>query len=355
MNQKQLQDEAPEIVINEKRDPIDLDAGKPEPKVETDESNPRAAIYKKHSEQRKAEGGGTVIGAENKPVDNTQDVDPGSDTDNPAKPIPEEEVLVKVNGKEKMVPKSKIEAAGGIEAYRKNAAASELLNQAAAERREIETRKAQLDAQEREIQAARQELQRKQADPVEKTANAEEMKGLARKYSEALLDGDMDTADALLMQMQGSRKVNTEEIAKNAAAEVRAEIRREQEEERQRQRNAEATEASDWFWREHNDIAEDETLRSIANQKTIDLQKANPNWSPKMIVEESALFVRDWMSNKGIGNKLPDDTSKDDKLEAKRQLTVVKGGSARAVPRQAPKAPTSSQYIENMRKMRGLE
>lgn len=338
MTQEQTQDEIKRIEINEKQEPIDLDAGKPEPEI--DENDPRAAIYKKHSEKRRADGEGTPVGSDKQESKPEEPVE--------AKPVeepkPEEEVLVKVNGKERKVPKSKIEAAGGIEAYRKNAAASELLNQAAAERREIEAQKLQLEAQAQEIQREREELQRTRQKPVA----SEDIKALAQQYHEAILDGEIDKASDLLIQMQAARG-DSEEIAKRAAAEARAALQQERAAERKQQFEAERRDAVEWFESEFPDISEDQELRSIADRKTIELLEANPNWGPRKIVEESARMVRDWMGNKGIG-KLPSD-----KLEAKRGLSVVKGGSARAVPRQTSKLPTNSQYIENLRKSRGLD
>lgn len=332
------QEEIKEIVINEKQEPIDLDAGKPEP--EADESDPRTAIYKKHAEKRKADGEGTIIGTEQKPAEDKA----AEEKPEAHEKVAEEEILVKVNGKEKMVPKSKIEAAGGIEAYRKNAAASELLNQAAAERREVDAERIKIAEQAREIQRERELLQLERQKPVA----SEDVKALAHKYHEAIMDGEIDQASDLLIQMQALRG-DGEEIAKRAAAEARAAINQERVAEKQRAFEVERREAVEWFESEFPDISEDQELRSIADRKTIELQQANPNWGPRKIVEESARIVRDWMGNKGIG-KLPSD-----KLEAKRTLSVVKGGSARAVPRQASKLPTNSQYIESLRKARGLD
>ena len=80
----------------------------------------RAAIYAKHQEKRKEELGALQVS-------------------------PDDEITVKVNGKERQVPRSKIDAAGGIEAYQKNAAASELLNQASAEARRVKEEAEQLE------------------------------------------------------------------------------------------------------------------------------------------------------------------------------------------------------------------
>jgi hypothetical protein len=342
MSKEKPQDEIKNIEFNEKQEPIDLDSGKPEP--EADEGDPRTAIYRKHAEKRKAEGEGTLVGTE-KPSE--EDPAPADLVEKAAEPEPEEEVMVKVNGKEKMVPKSKIEAAGGIEAYRKNAAASELLNQASAERREVEARKLQLDEQERQLTAEREEFQRARHQPA--LVSADGMKELAHKYHAAIMDGEMDKASELLLQMQSARG-DVGEIAKQAAAEARATIKQEQAREQQIKFEVERREAVEWFAEEFSDISGDDELRSMADRKTIELMEAHPDWGPRKVIEESARSVRDWMGNKGIGNKLPSD-----KLEAKRTLSVVKGGSARAVPRQASKLPTNSQYIENLRKLRGLD
>ena len=341
MTTEQLEQEVPNIEIVENKEPIEIGDTPPEAKMAEDD--PRAAIYAKAKARRQGEADGTPVGSERQ-----EEAAPPPDPDQ------DEEVTVKVNGKEKKVPKAKIDEAGGVQAYQKAAAAAEELRLAKEERRRVQDYEQQLVAKAKQLQQYEEQIQqRAQQQPASTPpANADELKQMARQYHEAILNGDTDQADELLIKLQGAQKPATPDvdaIARRAAAEARNALQAERQAEMQRQFHAETIEAQAWFNDECADIAEDPELREWADQKTLKIMRENPTWRPKQIIEEAARQVREatgrTVSAAPVG----------DKLAVKRSMTNVKGGSARAAPRPVPKPPTRSEYVENLRKMRGLE
>jgi len=333
--QDTIREDVPSFEVEAKPEVIEIDV--PEDQAMS-EDDPRAAIYKKHAEQRKSDGEGVIIGTE-------------SEAGPEAKPaeIVDEEISVKVNGKERKVHKSKVEAAGGIDAYQKNAAASELLNQASAKARQLAEYEANLAAREQRIQQAEQQTQQRASPATLPDEGA--MKQLAGKYHEAMLDGDIDTANTLLIQLQAARGAtpDAEAIARRAVADVRAEFQREQQAAQQERFNRGLVEAKAKFEDEYSDIASDPELFNMTDAKTLEIYQQHPDWEPQAIIDTAAKQVREWFSGK-VGTSAPSD-----KLAAKRAQTTVRGGSAKAIPRQAPPPQTKSQYVDSLRKARGLE
>lgn len=333
----QVEDDVPSVEIQDKREVIERDV---EETPALDEDDPRSAIYKKVAEQRKEE-----IGLVDEPEIDVED-----------EPKPDEDVVVKVNGKERKVPKSKVDAAGGVEAYQKNAAASELLNQASAELRRVKEYEAQVAAKASQLMQQEKELQHRAqqppvSPPAQAPANTGAMKELARKYHEAIMEGDIDLADDLLVRMQAARTAtpDTDEIARKAAATARQEIERERQQERAQSLEKERIEAVREFEENFSDVADDPELRNMADRKTLEIMQTHPDWTPKAIIKEAATLVRSWARDKGLSQ------GGSDKIAAKRQQTSIRSGSARAMTRQAPPPPTRSQYVESLRKARGLE
>lgn len=331
-----MTEEVSSIEINEKQEPIVVD----EVKVTPDVEDPRMAIYNKHKEQRAAEIEGTPVG-----------VEPGKQEVSEEVHVDAEEVTVKVHGKEKKVKKSKVDEAGGVDVYQKRLAAEEDMKLAATEKRRLAEYEAQLTAKARQLQQYEQSIQqRAKQQPATSPPDAGEMKQLAKKYHEAILDGDIDQADELLLKLQGARTatpMDADVIARKAVAEAKAAMMAERRNEQKARFESERKEAVARFESEYSDIAENPELREWADQKTIKIMQANPDWTPTQIIDEAARQVRE-----ATGMKASPPSSK---TEAKRTMTTVRGGSARAIPKAAPKPASPSQYVENLRRMRGLE
>lgn len=332
--------------IEEKVEPIVIEEVT---EAATDENDPRAAIYAKHREQREAEQAGTLIGTS--PVA----AEPAEPTEPAPSPEPDEMVTVKINGKEKQVSKAKIDEAGGLDIYQKRHAAEENMRHAAEERRRVQEFEQQLVAKAQDLQRLEQEIKQRatQQPATPPPPNQDEVKQMARQYHEAMLNGDMDQADELLIKLQGARQAtpDVDAIAKRAAAEAKAAMVNERKQEKAREFEEARIEAVQVFEADYADVADDPELRDWADLKTLKIARENPKWSPAQIIEEAARQVRE-----AIGKKESKaDTSTADKLDAKRSITHIKAGNARSVPKAPPRPPTKSQYVENLRKQRGLE
>jgi hypothetical protein len=203
------------------------------------------------------------------------------------------------------------------------------------------------------LQRNEQEFNQRAQQPAQVAASLPddgEMKRLAKQYHAAILDGDIDQADELLLKIQGARPatptLDADAVAKRAVAEARAAIDADRREEQRRKFERERQEAVSMFEDEYSDIAENPELRDWADQKTIKISSEHPDWTPLEIIGEAARQVRE-----ATGKTVSSPSSK---VEAKRTLTTVRGGSARATPKPIPRPPTPSQYVESLRKQRGL-
>lgn len=305
------------------------------------EDDPRAAIYKKARERREAERAPVEEG----PIEPKQEE---------IKAPIDDDVVVKVNGKERKVPRSKVDAAGGIDAYQKNAAASEMLNQAAAEKRRLMDIEAELEKRRKQLLTAEQEINQRSQTPQAPPPDKGEMKKLAKQYHEAVFNGEMDQADDLLIQLQAAQIPATPDenkIVRKAVAEARAEADRERREEQAKMFRKELNEELSAFNDNYGDIASDPELLEMANQKTAKIFRSNAGKGPKEIISEAVREVREWMKEKGISKH---EQKTEDRQERKRSLNPVRSATARSAPKPQQKALSNSDYVEMLRKQRGL-
>lgn len=295
----------------------------------------RSKIYKKHSEQRQKEL-----------------------TPEPAEQLdPDEEITIKVNGRERQVLRSKVDAAGGIEAYQKNAAASEMLNQASAEARRVREQAEALAIRERDIadreQRLKQALDTKPTPPTEPPTDAGALKSLARQYHEAMLDGDFEKADELLLQINAAQSnataIDPEEIANRAVQRARAELEADERRKAAERFEADRQAAVASFPVKHKDLASNPDAFGLVDAKTIEVHREHPDWSAAAIIDEAASRAR------ALIKSVSTSPAASTKLEAKRSMTQIRGGSARTVPQPAPAPQTKSNYVAELRRQRGLD
>ena len=307
----------------------------------------RASIYARHSAKRRTELPG--LSTLETPTNTESAEVPIIDAS-----VESEEIEVTINGRTRKVLASKVEDAGGVDAYQKKVAGSELLQQAAAERARLREEQAALDRTKQEVIFERNQLEveRKVAPKAAPAVDDEALKAMAREYHEAMIDGDMDKADDLLIRMQGARPatpIDPDAIVERAvvrAKEVSAE------EERQRRAvitERERLEAVAQFEKDHADLANDPTLRAIVNSKSAEIYRENPDKGPAAIIKEATDHALDFVKRLK-GPAVPANP----RLEAKRQQTVIRGGSARAASMPAPKPQTKSSYVAQLRERRGL-
>lgn len=312
---------------------------RPDDEEEFDSNDPRAAIYAKRDAQVKAEMQAETATT---PVAQAAEAAPETKSD---------EVTVIINGKEKLVSQARIDAAGGIVAYQKQAAASELLNQASAEARRIKEKEAQILERERQLEMQEQQIQqRKQEFNPVPSVNTDAL-SVAKEYHEAILDGDMDKASLLLIKMQTAQPatVNKDEVATEAVRRARQELEAEKVRQEQERFEADRREANEDFEARFPLVADDPKLRALANQETIALLEAHPTWTPKEIITAAAQSVQKWATERLAIS------STDQKLAAKRGQNNIRGATVIAAQRQAPPPQTKSNYVEQLRKARGLE
>lgn len=319
----------------------------PEETIEPYE-DPREAIAKKFAQNRAKEFGLPA------PGDEPQEGDPPADDEPPPHT---DMVTVKVNGREKQVERSRVDAAGGIDAYQKSAAASELLNHAAAENRAAQQRKTALDERERALLEREARAVQPEAKPLAApTQPPVDRKALAQQYHDALLDGRLDEASELFLQLGTQQAIpSADEIVEIAATRTQQRIEKVQQAERLAEAEADRKRAVANFAENYADIARDPMLVDLTNTETIKVRKEHPEWSPSKIIDESAKNVRKWMADRGIPTNAGTPAASST-LHAKRSMSPpVRGGSARAAARPAPKPPTPSQVVQQMRRDRGLD
>lgn len=296
--------------------------------VAPDPDHGRDEIYKKYDEQRNAEAGVATQEASLEEPDAPQ------------------EVAIVVNGRERMVLKSKVEDAGGVAAYQKNAAASETLNQAKEYERTVNAKAIELQAYERQLTAERNNFAAEKAS----VPNQAERKDLADKYNEALINGEMDQASELLLKLQGAQgatPVDVQAILAQAVRVAKQELTNDHQKKAAVLFRNEQDIALQKYFEKDTDISGDPRLSNMADAETITIQTAHPEWGAGRIIEEATKNVRAWVSTKF--------SVAPDKLSAKRSIDTVVGGSARATVRPTPKPQSGSDYINALRKQRGLE
>lgn len=318
---------------------------RPVAEEEFDSSDPRVAIYAKRDAKLKAEM--------QLPAAPAEKAAPAAQEEEKAPETKSDEVTVIINGKERLISQVRIDAAGGIIAYQKQAAASELLNQASAEARRLKEHETQILERERQLALREQEeLNRQSKINTPAPSNEDALVAAAKEYHEAILEGEMDKASRLLVQMQAAHQgatVNKDELAGEAVRRARQEMESERSQQEQRLFEIERQEANFDFEARFPDVADDPKLRALANQETIALQQAHPTWSPKDVIVAAAQSVQKWATERLAIS------STDQKLAAKRGQSNIRGATVIAAQRQAPPPQTKSNYVEQLRKARGLE
>jgi hypothetical protein len=289
------------------------------------------------------------------PVDeNDTGNDDVSDNKTLAEDVPEPEmVLVKVNGLEKSVDKVKVDAAGGVIAYQKQAAADESM------RINAETRR-KLDVQATEIKAKEAEIAKREADLVvvadqrEKNVSLAE---LAKKHREALFDGDEDAADRLMVEMMSfsaGKPATDKDIVTNLGNEVKKSVLEEiTKDSFEKERKA----AVDRFNTEHKDISSDPFLRQMAHSESGKIRTEFPDWTPGQIIDESVKRVNGWLDSKRGGKPTSDGTPAIDpnKIDDKRAISTPRAQAGRGTPATTgAKTETNAEYILRIKASRGL-
>ena len=332
--------------------------------VINDQDDPRAEIYKRHGEKRITEieasaeqfsGENTEINTENDelPVETDDSGDIIKPThDQSATSQDVEMVNVKIRGDVRSVPKSKVDAQGGVENYQIRIAAQEQMEQNAHERAANEARTLSLDARERQ-QAERtaaipaMDSQTGQ-DPDRSTQlDGQNLEEMARQYQEAVYD-DAEGAPSILANMvktaaqTGQQTFDEVKFRKQVKEDVLAD-----------QRQAKIVKASHELIKAHpelnqRDVAFDPRMYSAIDSETNVVEREHVDWEPSEVVQEAYKRIQKW---KG----LPQPETMSEKQAQKREMNRPRVGSQRFQP--PPPAPraSNSDYVAATRKARGQE
>lgn len=272
---------------------------------------------------------------------------------------PSDTVTIKVNGKERQVPRAKVEEHGGLDVYQKRLSAEDKLQEASLMKKELERKEAELSRKEAQFQAWQQQrIQRlaeeklaltqtvgqSQTPPASPEAALEE---LIKRQRKALIEGEDDLADELMLKIQQYGKqpapvIDPEEIAQRAYQRLQMQAVQER-------RAQELKSAQDEFAQSYRDIASDERLFAMADQETIRLKQENPSWSDRQIILTAGETVRRWKDGV-MGGASYDDG---DRRAAKQAMSAGRATSGRNPSRPAPRPQSPSEYIESIKAARG--
>lgn len=264
----------------------------------------------------------------------------------------EDLVTIKVDGKEQRVPRDKIYEIG-IRAMQKEVAADARLAEAANMRRQLDLER-QAFEQQRESQARALAAQMQQSERDNSTGDhpakgVDEYLPLAKSALRALFDGEEDEAAQQMAKAwaMGRNSVTPEDLQRMTAEAMQQARLLVHQDLRKEKWNEELGEAVEWFETEHKDIAADAQWRALADRETADLQKQHPDWLPKRIVKEAVKRVIE------LRKTLPETGGK--RRDVKQQIDNPRAASGRVPPPREPAPRTRSQYIQDLRKARGLQ
>lgn len=352
---------------------VEVEAPAPEERQDIEDviatqEDPRAEIYKRQREKREQEieeqtGG---FGEEDPETagftDENEQV--AVESDEPAdiiEPSPpsdtlikdsDEMVTVKILGDFRQVPKSKVEAQGGVENYQIRVAAQEQMERNAHERQALEARKAALDEQERRMAAQAPAIpatdsQSGQTPARSTRTDGQNLEAMARRYQEAVYD-DADEAPSILADMIATAAQTGQTFDSDALRrQVKEDVLKEQ-------RQAKIVKASHALIDTHPELnAKDpkfdpRTFQAIDNE-TLVVEREHPEWEPEEVVQEAFDRIQKW---KG-GAPKPETMS--EKQAEKRAMTRPRVGTQRYTPPPPPPRQTNADYVAAERKRRGLE
>ena len=245
--------------------------------------------------------------------------------------IEDEFTTVKVNGRVYEVETEKVEQAGGVEAYQRNAAASEKQRQFAEEEAR---RKADLDR--REKQLAEMERKLLNPDPPPQNDNGE----FGSKFAENVFDDP--EAVATQMNELNSRTQKAERVAE----ELRQKMLR-QEEKQLAKEKREQDKVVQHFWTKHKAIAVDPEFTAALNARTGTIAEMNPGFTQKQVVDAAADEVYQKFHISRDSEEKP--IGKDN---GKRPVRTAPRASSRKPPTPEVKQKTPEEKVRELAKFR---
>lgn len=334
--------------------------------------DPRQAIYDNYDKSRSGESDEDESKPDDEPAEPNDDDsvieegEPKADSE-PVKKDPEM-TTVKINGVEKLVEKSKVDNAGGVVAYQKLHAAEQKLLEASENQRILNDQAEQLRKREESLNEREQALSTKKDAPDSKPNDPPEIDGdqkkaLAEKvklHREAIYEGEDDLADQLMLDIWTMAR-DSNATTQNFLDEIGDKAtQRALETLEQKQFEKERVSAVDRFNTEYEDVASDPKLRALADTRSGELFEEHPDWSPERIILEAAKETREWFQGAGGGQSDEQSSSTQvndsalQKMSDKRSLSTPSSASGRKVQKQTKQAESNSEYIQRLKKERGL-
>ena len=354
---KDLQPVRPPVMVTD-RDEKALQLENPPVELDTEqrEMSPREMIYKKHDELQRPTSAPLEVHPEELDALAEDESNPISDKSR-QKPGPKAQVEVTVNGVTRKVDKTKVDAAGGVEAYQMMVAGQEKLRLVAQRQRELDDREAdikrrQKELDDRELAPPKVEASIKRPDLA---APAEDQQSkLRRQANDALLDGDTEESARLnaladenlvtLATNNAVRHVEQTQTQKEAARLRDSEIIE------ARQREAAIAKGTAEFAIEFPEIMSDANLFSLADEQTVLIAKEHPDWTPSQVIHQAGRNVSKWVSEQG---RSAGPSSLQLKAQEKRSMGSPNAGSMRSPRKPEPKQQTSGDYVLELQRKRG--
>jgi hypothetical protein len=291
------------------------------------------------------------------PGEEPADGEPDNKADD-GKPAPESELplymadgqwmaRIKVDGEIKEIPYARLQAAA-----QKLEAGDKRLEEANRLRQEIDTREQQLLQREQQLQ---NQPPAQGADGPSQTENGQpdDVRAIARKYHEALLNGDDDdvTADLLTQLTTAGRQqpqVDVAQIAQQVERQVEARIaagKRESDDRQQQDvRNTELRDAFSTFKDEFKDVSGDKELLQMADRLTVIVAQEYPTYTPIQVMREAGKRTRTWLQEKTGGAV---------RTNRKRNLKTATGTGAVQPGKPEVKPSTRTDQLNEIRSARG--
>jgi len=288
---------------------------------------------------------------EQQAADNTgQDDD--QDSDEPESPLFMEGgqwmTRVKVDGEVKTIPFDRLQAAA-----QKLEAGDKRLEKANRMQREIEERERRVREQEAQRQTEQLPAEGAEGQTGPESGQSEDVKELASKYHQALLNGEDDevTNDLLTRLATANRQQQPEVDVNRITQEVESRVaERQQQQDQERQQaeyQAQIQTAYESFKEDFSDVANDPQLMQVADQFTVTVANENPTLSPLQVMKEAGKRTRQWLNEKSGTT----DTQK--RTNRKRGLKTASGSGARQPGKPEPKPKTRTDQINEIRQARG--
>lgn len=319
---------------------------------ETAPEDARAGIYKRHGEKRDAEIAEQIEGKEQIDLDNDESSDILQAGDDRTSTPTDEDPLVEVVIFEhvRMVPQSKVEAAGGLQMYQMREAAYEQMRRNANRTTELDTRETALDDRDRQTPqppAVPAMDQHKGQPPEDLPSDDQTLETIAGQFQEALLD-DADNAPSLLTQMVKKAAAqagnNFDEVG--FRRQVTEDVLAGQRKVKVVKARAALIEANPVL--DKNNSKFDHRLFQAVDDETAVVERHHKEWEPEQILAEAWKKVSKWK-----GSSLTETMTT--KQKEKQELNRPSSGTQRFTQPLPEPRQTNSDYVAAERKRRGLE